>query len=122
MGKMGVIILGILLEVNELYLTVKLNEIYIDFVFIMILIYLVMFILKNKGKVPKKKINVLNINRNTSRNAEIKNLSTTSINQNNLVKKTKKNENNISYLKKLEKIKVERKLQIERKFQKDHKQ
>ena len=49
-------------------------------------------------------------------------LSTTSINQNNLVKKTKKNENNISYLKKLEKIKNERKLQIERKFQKAHQQ
>ena len=74
---------------------------------------------KNK---KKKKLNVLNTNRNIFRNAEIKNLSTTSINQNNLVKKTKKNENNISYLKKLEKIKVERKLQIERKFQKDHKQ
>merc|ERR1711881_586478 len=71
-----------------------------------------------------KKLNVLNNNRNHFRNAEIKNLSTnkTSINKNNLVKKTKKNENNISYLKKLEKIKVERKLQIERKFQKDHKQ
>merc|ERR1711937_703978 len=33
---------------------------------------------------------------------------------------TKKNENNTSYLKKLEKIRVERKLQIERKFKKDH--
>ena len=70
-----------------------------------------------------KKLNVLNNNRNHFRNAEIKNSLTnnTSI-KHNLVKKTKKNENNISYLKKLEKIKVERKVQIERKFQKDHKQ
>merc|ERR1711939_1277858 len=60
-----------------------------------------------------KKLNVLNNNRNHFRNAEIKNLSTNN---------TSINENNFSYLKKLEKIKVERKLQIERKFQKDHKQ
>lgn len=39
-----------------------------------------------------------------------------------IVKQTNIDQNNISYLKKLEKIKVERKLQIERKFQKDHKQ
>jgi small subunit ribosomal protein S13 len=45
----------------------------------------------------------------------------TNINKKNLVKKPKKSEN-ISYLKKLEKIKVERKLQIERKFKKDHQQ
>ena len=71
-----------------------------------------------------KKLNVLNKNRSNFRNVEIKNLpiSNTSINKTNLVKKTKKNENNISYLKKLEKIRVERKLQIERKFKKDHKQ
>merc|ERR1712025_1548987 len=67
-----------------------------------------------------KKLNVLNKNRSNFRNfATINN---TSINKTNLVKKTKKNENNTSYLKKLEKIRVERKLQIERKFKKDHKQ
>merc|ERR1712217_21890 len=86
---------------------------------------------KNKRRSFKnkkiKKLNVLNKNRGNFKNFkkfETKNLSTnnTSINKTNLVKKTKKNENNISYLKKLEKIRVERKLQIERKFKKDHKQ
>jgi len=39
-----------------------------------------------------------------------------------IVKQTNIDQNNISYLKKLEKIKNERKLQIERKFQKAHQQ
>jgi len=88
---------------------------------------------KNKRKsVKNKKIKKLSKNTNSSinfnknirnfKNYDVKNSPiNTNINKSNLVKKTKKNEN-ISYLKKLEKIKVERKLQIERKFQKDHKQ
>jgi small subunit ribosomal protein S13 len=71
-----------------------------------------------------KKLSVLNKNRNNFRNYGVSNPSiTSSISKNNLVKKIKKNENNnTSYLKKLEKIKVERKSQIERKFKKDHNQ
>jgi small subunit ribosomal protein S13 len=80
---------------------------------------------KKRQSAKNKKIKKLGVlNRNNFRNYEVSNSSITgSINTNNLVKKIKKNENNnTSYLKKLEKIKVERKLQIDRKFKKDHNQ